>query len=88
LDSSGVVVSDSFAKREISVLFKLKTATDLTAWMPVRLIAKRVLSGRHKEVSMQVAEIMTRHTEVVPSNLPLKEAAQKMQQLDVDTLQI
>ncbi len=37
---------------------------------------------------MQVAEIMTRHTEVVPSNLPLKEAAQKMQQLDVDTLQI
>lgn len=37
---------------------------------------------------MQVAEIMTRHTEVVPSNLPLKEAAQKMQQLDVGTLPI
>ena len=37
---------------------------------------------------MQVAEIMTRHTEVVPSNLLLKEAAQKMQQLDVGTLPI
>ncbi len=36
---------------------------------------------------MQVAEIMTRHTEVVPSNLLLKEAAQKMQQLDVGKMQ-
>jgi CBS domain-containing protein len=37
---------------------------------------------------MQVAEIMTRHAEVVPSNLLLKEAAQKMQELDVGTLPI
>ena len=37
---------------------------------------------------MRVAEIMTRETEVVPSNLLLKEAAEKMQKLDVGTLPI
>lgn len=37
---------------------------------------------------MRVAEIMTRHTEVVLSDSVLKDAALKMQQLDVGTLPI
>jgi CBS domain-containing protein len=37
---------------------------------------------------MQVAEIMTRHTEVVPSDFVLRDAALKMQQFDVGTLPI
>ncbi len=37
---------------------------------------------------MLVAEIMTRQAEVVPSHLVLKEAARRMQQLDVGTLPV
>jgi CBS domain-containing protein len=37
---------------------------------------------------MQVAEIMTRHTEVVPSDFLLKDAALKMRQLDIGALPI